>query len=285
VKRGRRRGTRWSVDVVVVRRVVRWALSGVGLGAGLLVGLPWVREVVHRHPYFAVREVVVRHRGALPPDELRAVAGVEVGSNIWDVDVDAVETRLLTHGWVRSALVRRELPNRIVLDVRANRPTAILAVADETPGLYYLAANGRIFTPVAPADRPDLPFVTGLTRADLTGGGAFGPRAVRRALSLLRRAAALRELGPVSEVHVDRERGLTLMPMRAVLPIELGWGTYDAKLARLAEVLPRWAGREAEVQHVSCVFPDEVIVRLQGRSGGKPGSRGGVKAAGAATGA
>jgi cell division septal protein FtsQ len=286
VKRARRRAApRWSIDPALGRRALRWVLSGVAAAVLVVVGLPWARGVAREHPYFAVHEVVVRHRGTLLPDEVRATAGVTVGTSIWDVDVEAVETRLLTHGWVRSAIVRRSLPNRVVIDVRAHRPVAILAVADEAPGLYYVAANGRIFTRVAPSDRPDLPLVTGLGRKDLGGGGAFGPRAVRRALALLRRAAAVPEVGAVSEVHVDREQGLTLMPMRAALPIELGWGTYDAKLARLAEVLPKWAGREAEMRNVSCVFPDEVIVRVQGRAGTRPAPRGGAKAAGAATGA
>jgi len=287
VRRGRRRATpRWSIDPAMARRALRWVLSGVGACLLVVVALPWMRAVAREHPYFAVEEVVVRHHGALPHDDLRAVAGVAVGSNIWGVDVEAVETRLLTHGWVRSAVARRELPNRVVLDVRAYRPVAILAVADEAPGLYYLAANGRIFSPVAPSDRPDLPLVTGLARKDLTGEGAFGPRAVRRALALLRHASAVSKIAAVSEVHVDRERGLTLMPMRVALPIEFGWGAYDAKLARVAEVLPKWVGREVEMKNVSCIFPDEVIVRLQGRTGTqKPAPRGGAKTATAATGA
>jgi hypothetical protein len=138
---------------------------------------------------------------------------------------------------------------------------------------------------VAPSDRPDLPLVTGLVRADLGGGGAFGPRAVRRALSLVRRAAMVPEVTAVSEVRVDREQGLTLMPTRPALPIELGWGRYETKLAQLAAVLPKWAGRETEMRNVSCVFPDEVIVRMRGRIATPPVSRTQGKAATAATGA
>jgi hypothetical protein len=138
--------------------------------------------------------------------------------------------------------VRRELPDRVVLHVRENRPVAILAVADETPGLYYLAQNGRIFAPVASGDPRDLPFVTGLTRKDLAGDGAFGPRAVRRALALMRHAERQPAVGTISELHVDRELGLTLMPIKPALPITIGWGEYDLKLARVAEVLPFWGG-------------------------------------------
>ena len=67
----------------------------------------------------------------------------------------------------------------------------------------------------------------------------------------------------MSEVHADRERGLTLLPVRPAIPIVLGWGGLPAKLERLARVLPLWAGRAADVREVSCIFDDEVIVRLR----------------------
>jgi cell division protein FtsA len=214
------------------------------------VGVPWVAEVARHHPYFAVREVALRHRGELEPEAVRALAGVDVGSSIWDVDVDDVETRLLTNGWIRQAAVRRELPDRVVVHVRENRPVAILAVADEAPGLYYLAANGRIFAPVAAGDPRDMPFVTGLTRKDLAGDGAFGPRAVRRALALMRHAERQPAVGKVSELHVDRELGLTLMPIKPRCRSRSG-GANTTKLARVAEVLPFWSGREGDAR-VSC---------------------------------
>lgn len=240
--------------------------AGAGVASTVVLALvvaPWLRHVAHTHPYFAVREVAVRHRGRLDADAIRRLAGVEIGTNVWDVEPTDAETRLLTNGWIRSAEVRRELPDRVVVHVREHRPVAILAVEDESPGLYYVAANGRIFAPVAAGDERDLPFVTGLGRADLGGSGAFGPRAVHRALGLVRHAARTPGLAGVSEVHVDRKDGLVLMPTRPALPITVGWGDYDAKLARVAEVLPYWKGREGELASVSCVFDDELVVRTR----------------------
>ena len=275
-RQGRRRAaSEPRFDPAVVRRVVRWGvwIGGVVL-AVVLVG-PWCLRIARTHTYFAVREVVVRHVGRLGDDAVRALADVPVGMNVWDVDAEGTETRLLTNGWIRSAHVRRELPDRVVIHVRENRPVAILAVADEAPGLYYLAVTGRIFAPVGSDDTRDLPFVTGLGRADLAGTDAFGPRAVRRALALLRHADRVPHLGAVSELHVDREDGLTLLASRPALPIDIGWGDYDVKLARLAEVLPYWAGREHEVRSVSCVFEDEVIVRTRAQAS-QAGAKGGT---------
>lgn len=252
--------------------VSRLVAPGVGLlrpaGAVLLVGgllavWPPLRDAVRRHPYFAVREVTVRHHGRLTDEAIRAAAGIEPGMSIWDVDCARAETRLGSESWVRTARVRRQLPHRVVIQVREQRPVAVLAL-DGAPRLYYVAGNGRIFGPVEGADSHDFPYLTGLAETDLGGREAFGPRAIRRALGLLRLAARVPlGAGPVSEIHVERARGLTLLPTRPPLPFELGWGRYDEKLARLPAVLAQWRGREAEITGVSLVFEDEIVVRTR----------------------
>ena len=82
----------------------------------------------------------------------------------------------------------------------------------------------------------------------------------------MRHAERQPAVGKVSELHVDRELGLTLMPIKPAMPITIGWGEYDLKLARVAEVLPFWAGREGDVRDVSCLFEDDVVVRTRARA-------------------
>jgi len=229
-----------------------------------LVVAPPLLHAARRHPYFGVHEVRWHHHGRLAPEALRAALGVPDGASIWEVDLAAAAARLRALPWVRSATVRRDLPDRLVVHVLEYRPAAILAVTAPNPGLFYVAANGRIFAPVGDRDARDLPYVTGLTGDDLDGREGFGPQAVHTALALVRLVPRrARVLGPLSEVHVDRDDGVTLVPMRPAVPIELGWGDLHGKLARLARVLPMWSGREAEMAGVSCLFEDQVIVRTR----------------------
>jgi cell division protein FtsQ len=238
-------------------------------GGGLLVALGLLvlpaLDAARRHPYFAVRDVVIRHRGRLPAAEIQRVLGVGPGTSIWDVDEVAAAERLREEGWVRSAAVERELPDRVVVRVREHRPRLIVVTADDgEPVLYYAAGTGELFARVGTTDGRDLPYVTGLTNADFEGGDGFGPRALHQVLGVLRMLG--RRGGPVSrvsEIHVDRQAGLTLMPAEPPVAIELGWEEFGPKLRRLEAVLPRWTGREHEIRSVSCVFDDEVIVRTR----------------------
>ena len=224
------------------------------VGAALAVW-PWARAAIRRHPYFALTEVVVRDVRRLTADEVRVAAGIEPGMSVWDVDAGAAETRLRRYEWVRSARVRRELPHRVTIHVREERPAAII-VTDKGEE-YYVSGRGHVFARLRRGDARDLPSITGVPGPDAGRADLAGSRALHRALLLVRRANGI----VVSEVHVDRMRGLTLMPVSPAVPIELGWNGFDEKLRRFARVMALWAGRETEIAGVSLLFDDEVIVR------------------------
>jgi cell division protein FtsQ len=265
--RNRRRSVRPDRRALVL---AAWRAARVGVPVLLvLLGWPAVRSRVREHPYFALEHVVVERCGHVTEEMIRQWAGLRPGMSIWDVDATAVEARLGELPWVRTARVRRELPDRVVIRVREYRPAAIVRVEDGERSLYYVAADGRIFAPVDGSDGRDLPYVSGLTRADLEGANGHGTEAVREALGALTAAAPQASaLGTISEVHVDLQEGVTIMPTRPAVPIHLGHGDFAAKLARAAEVLPRWADRGSEVLSVRCEFDDQVIVRLRHGAGG-----------------
>lgn len=266
--RNRRRQSAGGRGSVTRRTLVQAGAALATALAALLAGPPLLRVVRH-HPYFAVREVVVRGNRRLAPDDIRRIAGVEPGISVWDVDDRRAEARLLEDPWVRWAQVRRHLPHRVVVRVREARPAAILAL--ESPAaLYFVSAPARIVAPVGEEDARDFPYLSGIAQADLTGAKAFGPQAIRQALRLLRVAA---RSGPISEVHVDRTRGLTLLPVAPPIPIEIGWGRFADKLGRIPPVMALWAGREAELTGISVLFNDEVIVRRRAAKPAKPAAR------------
>jgi cell division septal protein FtsQ len=253
-RRNRRRGSRaWlgllsrvaPVAVAVVLAVVAW---------------PLVRDAVQHHPYFTVREVIVRGSRHLAPDDVRRLAGVEPGVGIWAVDCARAERSLEGVPWVRTARVWRELPDKVLIRVREERPVAIIALSDAAPALHYVAPRGKVFARLEPSDARDYPYVTGLKVADLSGADAIGLRAIRRSLSLLRLAG---RRGRVSEINVDRERGLTLLPVDPRIPVEVGWVDVPRRLARLNAVLEKLANRQDEIIRVSLRFDDEVIVRVR----------------------
>jgi cell division protein FtsQ len=225
-------------------------------------GVPNAAAFARTHPYFALDEVVIQHRGHVSEAAVRDAAGLRDGMSIWDVDADAVRRALERLPWVRSARVTRRLPGRVTIRLREYRPAAIVRLPGPGSSLHYVATNGRIFAPVEDVDGRDLPYITGLDPARVETGAAV--HEIHAAMQALHVAARHRSaIGVVSEIHVDEIHGLTVMPMRPAVPIHLGWGDVEAKLARVAEVLPHWLAREGDVRSVRGADDDQVIVRLR----------------------
>ena len=254
-RRNRRRGSRaW-----LTRSLVRGVPAALAFAIAV-VAWPLVRDAVRHHPYFTVHEVVVHGNRHLAPDAIRRLASIEPGVGIWAVDCARAERSLEGVPWVRTARVWRELPDRIVIRVREERPAAIVALSDAAPALHYVAPRGKIFARLEPTDARDYPYLTGLKVSDLSGADAVGLRGIRRALSLLRIAG---RRGRVSEINIDRERGLTLLPVDPRIPVEVGWTDFPRRLARLGAVLEKLAARQDDIVRVSLRFDDEVIVRVR----------------------
>jgi cell division septal protein FtsQ len=259
-RRNRRRRRRDEVR----RRVRRVARIGVRVaGVAVLIGcLPTFAAFARSHPYFRLDDVVIESRGHVSDAAVRAAAGLREGMSIWDVDTDVVRRAIEGLPWVRSVRVTRQLPRRVTIRIREHRPAAIIRLADADPPLRYVATNGRIFAPVGEGDGRDLPYLTGIAPARIEAGTAT--HEIRAAMQALHVAAQYRgAIGIVSEVHVDEAAGITLLPVRPAIPIFVGWGDVDAKLARVAEVLPHWVGRAADVRSIRATEDDQVIVRVR----------------------
>jgi cell division protein FtsQ len=260
----------------------RWARRlQVGVGAAVVAATalaivargPALLAALADHPYFAVSEIVVSPTHHVRAGTLLEAVALRPGVSIWRVDPRALAERLAAQPWVRRARVRRELPRRLVVDVTERRPAAILLLDQ----LYYVDTTGVAFVRVGERDPLDLPFVTGVEAAIVADDRPFARHAIRQALRLL---AGMERAGlpfRVSEVHIDREQGVTVFPIEPRVSLTFGWSGFGAKLARLHRVLDDFRGREAQLREIDLTMGMEAVVRLRqsgGRARGKaPGGK------------
>ncbi len=214
--------------------------------------MQWVKQ----HPYFALNQITVEGNRRLTRDEVLLWGGVDEGMSIWDAAPNIVQIGLQSHPWIQRVTVRRDLPHRLLIDVRERRPVAI-ARLDQ---LTYVDRGGQLLGPLRDDDSRDYPIVTGL---DGPTTQAFGSIALHRALQLLRQCERMGCMEGVSEVHVDRYRGLTMVPLHPAVAVVLGWGGWRDKLERLARVFAAWDGQVARLAAVDVSFRGLVVVKLR----------------------
>lgn len=127
------------------------ALGVVGL---LFLGME-ARRYMLESPRFAVKTVELLTKGPAMKEEVLRLADIPPGTNIFALDLEAVQARVEKYPWIQSATVNRVLPNRIEIRYEQRQPVAILG-ADS---MYYLSADGFPFYRVEQGDSLAYPFI------------------------------------------------------------------------------------------------------------------------------
>jgi cell division protein FtsQ len=218
-----------------------------------------IATAIADHPYFTVSEIVVTPTKHVRPGALLESADMRAGTSLWRVDPVVLAARLESHPWIRRATVRREFPRRLVVDVAEREPVAILFLEQ----LYYVDSTGIAFVRVGERDPLDLPFVTGVEAAILADERPYARHAIRQALRLLRSMASAGLPFRISEVHIDRERGITVFPVEPRVALTFGWSGFGSKLGRLDRVLQDFRGRERRIREIDLTMGTAAVVRLR----------------------
>lgn len=217
------------------------------------------RDLVLRHPYFAIRDVEVLGAERARRADIVVRSGLAPHTRIWSVDPGAVEEQVRRHPWVKAVRIRRELPARLVITIEEWSPGAIVALDK----LYYVADNGVIFKALDEKDPVDFPFITGLRAAGLPPEAPATREKVSEAL-VVGRAVEQTALG-LSEIRFQPGGGIVLYPVSYPVPFHMGWGDWDGKLSRLEWFLREFQGKGARFRAVDLSFRGQVVVRPRGR--------------------
>jgi cell division protein FtsQ len=251
----------WRLPTLSIsKRAAAGALSGAALFLVVVIAAPPLWVWIKAHPYFVLTSVEVEGNLRTSDEEVVRLADIRPGQSLWDVSARSVAFRTETHPWIHKAEVRIEASGRVVIQVRERKPIAIVRF-DE---LHYVDRRGHVLGTLNPEDSRNFPMITGLEKG---AERAFAPVALPRTAQLLRWCERRGTIDELSEVHVDREAGITMFPADVSVAVELGWGRWREKLSRSARVFAAWQGRLDRLAAVDVSLPDTVIVRMRDGDG------------------
>ena len=212
------------------------------------------------HPYFAIREVTVTGVEKVKGADLVVMSGLGPHAGIWSIDPAEIEERVRQHPWVKSVLIRRELPGRLVIDIEEWSASAIVALDK----LYYVADDGVLFKALDDEDSVDFPFITGLRAARLPPQEPGTREKLSQAVALGRKVERT-SLG-LSEIRFEPGGGVVLYPVSYAVPFRMGWGDWDGKLTRLRWFVREFQGKGDRFRAVDLSFRGQVVARPRGRA-------------------
>jgi cell division protein FtsQ len=213
-----------------------------------------------RHPAFAIGGIVVQgdvsHNSAAT---LRANVAPRLAGNFFTVDLHQARAAFETVPWVRQAVVRRQFPNKLRVQLQEHRPEALWGADSES---RLVNTFGEVFE-ANPGDvEEDMPRLVG------PDGSAAQVLAMYRGLKpLLQRL----DLG-IEELVLTGRGGWTLH-LDSGATVELGRGTTEEVLARsqrfaqtLTQVMAKYGRRPEALVTADLRHTDGYAVKLRGVS-------------------
>ncbi len=132
--------------------------------SGITVGLLELYKYLNRSPYLRIKKVIVLSH----EDQLRRyVMGVLKPQarymNIIFFDADEIKKRIEMHPWIKSADIKKEFPDTLIINIKKEIPRALVSLGND---LFYVDTDGYMFKKVRHGEHIDLPVITGLMPND-----------------------------------------------------------------------------------------------------------------------
>jgi cell division protein FtsQ len=218
-----------------------------------------VYGVLARTTFLRLERIEVNNLKRLSREEVIGLAGVKAGDDMLGLPLRRIGEQLAKNPWVAKVRVRRFFPHTLSIVVAEREPVAVVNMGY----LYYLDRSGEIFKPLNVGDRLDYPVLTGVTEEEM-GKDPVGTREVlSRVLDLigLIEKGGIFKMEDLSEIHFDKGYGFTVFTAQGGVPIKLGNGAFDEKLARLAKIYRDLQTRMPSVVYIDLDYNDRIIVK------------------------
>lgn len=199
-------------------------------GAFYLLCASGIIAVLVYSPLFTFQQLVVHGNVHLDENELCEIARIHYGQRLFELKTDEMTTNLLRDLRIESAVVRRQLPHKIEMDIVERIPVATVAC---DYGYLDFDRQGKVIASYRSLKGADIPIITGVKLRDLYIGDDNNDPQVAQAISFLARIDPA-DIGEISEVSL-RNPDAVVAYTKTALPIRLGQLTGIPDKAELTQ--------------------------------------------------
>jgi len=209
-----------------------------------------------------VKRVTIEGNRIVETAEIMQLIKVPKNTQLQDVDLMAVRRDILSHHFIKDAVVERDLPATLRVTIKERVPLAIINSTD----ILYLDEDGVVLPHSMSKQLFDLPVLTGMPEGvSLTPGMMIKHPDIQEALEILATSKLVnKELYHlISEVRLRNGGDIVLYAAEWGVPIIFGRGEIASKLVRLESFwnsVVRERGSD-NLQYVDLRFEDQVVVR------------------------
>jgi len=261
LRESKERARRYGKVASFIFKTVVFVALVVGAYVG---GKEALRRFVWENPDYFVHEINFTTDGALTREQVLNTAGIAEELNIFTIDISRARSLIEQMPQVESAVVQRQLPNRITVTVSERRPIAwVAAKGDEDPSSsersFLIDARGTVLrSRVILPEYYHLPIISGFETENLVPGQRVPAWEMQSALELV----SLNADNTRFQVrNIDLSKGYCLIVTdQRHAKITFGLDKIDVQLSRLNRYLDRAAADKKEIQTVNLIVERNVPV-------------------------
>ncbi len=255
--RSRREGA--GITGVLTKAVAFILVAAAGFGA-------WQGyKIIMRADVFVIAGVDVKGTNRMREEDLKEIAAVFTGQNIFRVDVNAAMRKAAANPWVKESRIYRKLPNRITMVFTERVPFAVL---DTGPARYFMDEEGVVIERLAKdrSSSEQLPVIA-IRDCHARPGEQVTAAGFADAKQLIAEIAN-RGGWNLADVTVRADSPDSLSVVYADHVFKLGSGRYGEKLRRLAEVMADMNQRGLDIAYVD-LRPERQAAAMVKKDGAK----------------
>ena len=220
-----------------------WVVVGLILSVVVLFVSHLGLKTFFASSYFDIKEIRWRGVNRMDPQELNGRFESVLGTSLISLDIDKVHADLLTYRWVKEAVVRKILPNRLDIMITERIPAAV--ELDPARNKMILRDDEGVVLEDGGEKTGDLPRLIHYT-----------PPAYKKALGLapllVSRDKAVIDLSSADDLRVRLAEGSVL---------HFGDQDYQKRWERFIQVEADVKRRHGTTWEADLRFPEKVVVR------------------------
>ncbi len=204
-------------------------------------------KIIMHADMFVIAGVDVKGTNRMRDEDLKEIAAVFTGQNIFRVDISAATRKAAANPWVKESRIYRKLPNRITMVFTERIPFAVL---DTGPTRYLIDEDGVVIERLAKerGSAEKLPVIA-IRDCQARPGEQVTSAGLADAKQLIGEITN-RGGWNLADVTVRADSPDSLSVVYADHVFKIGSGRYGEKLRRLAEVMADVNQRGLDIAYV-----------------------------------
>ena len=208
-----------------------------------------------------IEDVIIKGNDCLSEDEIFYKSGIQLGVNIFKLDLKKSKDSLMQEPWIKEAEIKRVIPNKIIISLKERKSAAIVHIGEE---YFFSNKEGVVLSKIdRPEERFGLPLVLGLEIDEIKIGDSIDKTEFRAALESINSAEVILPK-KFCRIEILSPDDFMICNKDDTLKVRVnGLGGIINKENLLREALEKIEREKLLVEYIDIRFKDSLVIKLK----------------------